>query len=154
MLRTLLVLALAPAAAMAQSPQACPWLNAGTAAKILGSEVTSTVHSDSNWSGSCRYLTSTSPAASIEVDVGKTDSHPCGSGATPLTAIGNQAVLCSVLNKSGQNVETVSAQVRDAWFVLVLTTSPRTSPASSARSEPAASPPIEFLAEQVAGNLY
>jgi hypothetical protein len=153
--RALLALVLtAPAAALAQSPQVCPWLNAGTAAKILGSEVTATIHSDSNWSGSCRYVASGDPAAGIEITVGKTDTHPCGSGATPLTGIGNHAVLCSSNNTTDHNIQTVSGQVRDAWFVLVLATSPDKSPATPLQNKTPDQSPIVLLAEQVAGNLY
>jgi hypothetical protein len=151
--RALLALVLtAPAAALAQSPQVCPWLNVGTAAKILGSEVTATIHSDSNWSGSCRYVTSGDLAASIEITVGKTDTHPCASGATPLTGIGDHAVLCSSNNTT--NIQTVSGQVRDAWFVLVLATSPGKSHAAPLQNKTPDQSPIVLLAEQVAGNLY
>jgi hypothetical protein len=149
------MLALAgPAAALAQSSQACPWLNAGTAAKILGAEVAVTAHSDSNWSGSCRFVTSTAPAASIEILIGKTDTHPCGDGATPLTAIGNHAVLCSSQDASHRDVQTVAGRVRDVWFVVMLATP--SAPAEPVRSpsEPAMPPAIELLAEQVSGNLY
>lgn len=145
--RVLLVIALAAPAA-AQSPQVCPWLNAGTAAKILGSDVTASAHSGSNWSGSCRFVASADPAASIEITVGKTDTNPCSSGATPLTGIGNQAAMC-VATASGRNVQTVSGRVRDVWFVVVLARAPEKSANQSQHSSP-----IHFLAEQVAGNLY
>lgn len=149
----LLVLAVA-IQGTAQPPQVCPWLNAGTAAKALGADVTVTAHSDSNWSGSCRFVSSTAPAASIEVMVGKVDAHPCVPGATPLAGIGNQAVLCSAKNASGSETQTISGRVRDAWFVVALVTSPDKSHISAAQNESPDSSPIEFLAEQVTGNLY
>lgn len=153
--RALLMLALAgPAAAPAQSSQVCPWLNAGTAAGILGAEVAVTAHADSNWSGSCRFVTSTDPAASIQILVGNADTHPCGDSATPLTAIGNHAVLCSSQDASRRNVQTVAGRVRDVWFVVMLVTpSPPVEPARSP-GEPTTQPAIELLAEQVSGNLY
>jgi hypothetical protein len=150
----LLLVIAAPSAAVAQSSQACPWLTAGTAAKILGAEVAITAHSDSNWSGFCRFVTSTAPAASIEILVGNTDTHRCGAGATPLTAIGNQAVLCSVQDANGRLVQTVTGRVRDAWFVVTLALPATAGEHAQAPGDATSAPAIEFLAEQVTGNLY
>lgn len=153
--RALLVLALAaPPAAKSQSSEVCPWLNVGTAAKVLGSGVTATAHSDSNWSGYCRFVVATDSAASIDITVGKTHTHPCASEATPLTGIGNQAVLCSSRDTTGRTVQTVSGRVRDAWFVVVLARPTDKSETSSSQNKSAPSSEISFLAEQIAGNLY
>jgi len=114
MVRALLLIVLGgSAAALAQSPQSCPWLNAGTAAKVLGADVRVTAHSDSSWSGSCRFVTANSPQRSIEVAVGKTIKHACTSGAAPLTGIGNQAWLCSAHEADGLLVQIVSGGARD-----------------------------------------
>jgi len=151
--RVLLVFALAaPAAALAQPTQVCPWLNAGTAARILGTDVTVSAHSDSNWSGTCRFATS-SKEQSIEIAVGKTDPHACGSNATPVAAIGNEAALCSDRDADGQSVQILTGRVRDAWFVVKLAP-PSATPASSPATGPSTSAAIRFLAEQVSGNLY
>ncbi len=149
-----LLLLVAPLAAWAQSPQVCPWLTAGTAAKILGGDVQVTAKIDSNGSGSCSFATAATPAHSIEIRVGKTDSHACGPKSAPLTAIGNQAVQCSSFDSGGRQVWTVSGRVRDAWFVVTLAgPSPQGEPEQSP-NESTASSAIGFLAEQVAGNLY
>jgi hypothetical protein len=153
--RLMLLLAIgAGPAALAQSSQGCPWLNAGTAARILGAEVAVTAHSDSNWSGACRFVTSAAMPASIEIRVGNTDTHPCGAGAAQLTAIGNQAVLCSLQAAGGRRVQTVSGRVRDAWFSVTLAMPSGAGERTPSPGEPARAPAIEFLAEQVAGNLY
>ena len=143
-----------PAAAHAQSPQSCPWLNAGTAAKALGASVSVSAHSDSNWSGSCRFVTGASSQGSIAVLVGKTGTHVCAAGASPLSGIGNQASLCSERGADGQLVQTVIGRVRDAWFAVTLRLPDSGGRASPAPGESAGPSAVEFLAEQVAGNLY
>ncbi len=151
----LLLVLLAPALASAQSPQACPWLTAGTAGRILGGEVQVTVKTDSNWSGYCIFATAAIPVRSIEIRVGKTHTHACGGlASTPLAGIGNQAVLCSSRDSSGREVRTVSGHVRDTWFAVTLAAPSTPGGPEPSTSESTASPAIEFLAEQVAGNLY
>jgi hypothetical protein len=152
--RALFVLALAaPLARCQQPPQQCPWLSAGTAATALGAEVTVSAHSDSNWSGSCRFTTS-SKEQSIEVTVGRTDPHACGPSATSVAAIGNEAALCSKRGSGGPIMQVLAGRVRDAWFVVKMTLPPSAPPASSSEGEPSDSASVRFLAEQIAGNLY
>lgn len=140
--------------AAAQSPQSCPWLNAGTAAKALGAEVAVTAHSDSNWSGSCRFTAQTNPPRAIEIAVSKTGSHPCGSDGVSFVGIGNEAAQCSVRGADGEIEQVVAGRVRDAWFVVRMTMPPATSGNSPSGAQAADSSEIRFLAEQVAGNLY
>lgn len=149
-----LVLALTAPGVAAQSTQTCAWLNAGTAARILGSDVISTVHSDSNWSSSCRFVSVADTAASIDVIVSKTETQACNAGATALTGIGNEAVLCSGRDASGRRTQTVSGRVRETWFVVVLAAPRESSTIPQTRYEPSDASSIEFAAEQVAGNLY
>jgi hypothetical protein len=151
---TLLLLALGAPASGAQGAQNCVWLNAGTAARILGTDVTSTVHADSNWSGSCRFVGAAEVAASIQIVVSKKESHACGAGAKVLTGIGNEAVLCSGRDASGRRTQTISARVRDTWFLVVLNASTGSSKTAHALYDASDASSIEFLAEQVAGNLY
>jgi hypothetical protein len=141
-------------AAVAQSPQTCPWLNSGTAAKALGAERAATAHSDSNWSGSCRFSTQTNPPRAIEISVGKADSHPCGANGTSVGRLGNEATLCSVRGADGQKSQVLTGRVRDAWFVVTMTMPHTASGNSPSGSEDADSSLIRFLAEQVTGNLY
>ncbi len=140
--------------AAAQSTQSCPWLNAGTAAKALGAEVAATAHSDSNWSGSCRFKAETIPPRSLEIAVSKAGSHPCGSNGVSVSGIGNEAVLCSVGGAEGEQVQVIAGRVRDAWFVVRMTMPPGVSVGSQPGTEGADTSEIRFLAEQVAGNLY
>lgn len=156
MMRHLLsVLALAAAQALAaQTPQSCPWLNAGTATQILGADVTATVHADSNWSGSCTFAVKSDSKRSIAIDVGKMDTHACGSQGKPLAGIGNEAMYCAQRDGKGGETQMVTGRVRGAWFVIKM-------PARAASGGDPASPAegsvpafLEFVAEQVAGNLY
>ncbi len=138
----------------AQSAQSCPWLNAGTAAKALGGEVTSLAHTDSNWSGSCRFKAETNPPRSIEIEISKTGSHPCGSNGTSVIGIGNEAVRCTVDGAHGQEVQVLAGRVRDAWFVVRMTMPAGAGGNSEPGAEATDSSVIKFLGEQVAGNLY
>lgn len=144
----LLVLAMAPVT-FAQSPQACPWLSAGTAANILGGSVTTVAHSDSSWSGSCDFTVTNDPIRKVDVMVGKTKPHLCESDATPLNGIGNQAEFCSHLDADGRQVQAVTGRVRGAWFVVTVVLPP-----AAGNQPPSDVSGIQFLAEQVAGNLY
>jgi hypothetical protein len=155
--RAILLLTLvSPAGAFAQSAQVCPWLSAGTAAKILGAEVSATAHSDSNWSGACRFAVVADPARTIEIEVGAKEIDRCGSNSTstPLAAIGNQATLCSYRDGNGRQVEIVTGRVRNAWFAVTLAAKPEYKSNPQWSNAPPSSSAIEFLGEQVAGNLY
>lgn len=150
----LMLLLSAPTAALAQSSQSCPWLNSGTAAKVLGADVIVDAHSDSNWSGSCHFISAADSASSIEITVGSKESHPCGVGAKPLTGIGNTAELCSSRNSAGRDVQTVTGRVRNAWFTVTLAMQNAAGEHAHPSRDPSTPPAVEFLAEQVAGNLY
>lgn len=144
----LLVWATAPLA-FAQTPQACPWLTAGTVANVLGGSVNIVAHSDSNWSGRCVFTATDDPTRKVDVLVGEKDPHACGSDATPISAIGNQAQFCSYRDARGREVQAITGRVRDAWFAV--TVSMPLANGSGPRDD---SSDIQFLAEQVAGNLY
>ncbi len=140
--------------AAAQSTQSCPWLNAGTAAKALGAEVAATAHSDSNWSGFCRFKAETNAPRSIEIAVSKAGSHPCGFNGVSVIGIGNEAALCTVGGEDGHETQMLEGRVRETWFVVRITMPPGVSGGSQPGNEAADASVIRFLAEQVAGNLY
>ncbi len=142
--------------ALAQSPPLCPWLNSGTAAKILGADVVTIAHSDSNWSGSCRFTAITDSTRTIEIVVGARDSQRCGGNArfTPLTGIGNEVKLCSYRDTNGLNIEAVAGRVRNAWFAVALAMPSADPRPPKSQTDPPVPSAIELLGEQVAGNLY
>lgn len=127
----LLSLILAAAAAAAQT---CPWMNAETAAGILGQPV--------QLKGTCDFRSAT---ASLRIEIGAT--HNCRAHATPLKGIGNEAIACSE-EKHGEHLEFIAGRVRDRAFVIEVSTKDR-SATPAAQLERA-----RQAAEQVAGNLY
>ena len=130
---------LLPAACRAE--ESCPWLNAATAGGVLGGEVTS--HID----GNICVFTHNSSQLRIEVQaVNLPYKASCEPNPTPLKAIGNEGLACSVDDKSGSISEQVVGRVRDRAFFIRLTSN---NIARAALREKARS-----VAEQVAGILF
>ena len=128
-------------------------MNAATAGGVLGGRVTETVtknHDDADCAferGGLRL--------SIEV---KTMSDPakefpayaarCGKHATPLRAIGNEAVACTEGGGKGATVARVVGRVRTRAFVVSL------SDGGGGLSPAELGEKARNVAEQVAGNLF
>lgn len=129
---------------------ACPWMNTATAAGILGGNVTfSFAHaSESNDDGACRFVHN---SARLSVDV-KAQAAPyrlqCGAHSTPLKAIGNEAVACSVEEKIGMTIEKVVGRVRDRVFVIGISITDHGTSRDTLREKARAA------AEVVSGNLF
>jgi hypothetical protein len=75
----------------------------------------------------------------------------CPPNSTPVRAIGNEAVTCSLQDRSDRYVEKVVSRVRDQAFVVSLS--------SSAPNDPSMTPEmrsekVHLVAEQVAGILF
>jgi hypothetical protein len=141
----------------------CPWLNAATAAGVLGGEVQAsatpltpqgdttcefkrTDHSDV-FALTIAVHTMAVPSKDFATYLGR-----CSGTAISLKAIGNQAVQCVSSNGAGGGGEQIIGRVRDRAFVIDLNrSSPRqpTSSASGGLSEEARN-----VAEQVAGALF
>lgn len=125
-----------------RAEEACPWINAATAAGVLGGTVTS------NNDGSTCLFTHSSSQLVVKV---QTASLPyklnCEPNPTSLKAIGNEAVACSNEGSNNvQKIEQVAGRVRDRVFLVKLLSNdiPRASLREKARS----------VAELVAGNLF
>lgn len=144
--------------APAQTAPSCPWLTIGSAAKILGGDVTMTVRASGNWEGSCRFTRQTGEAmGALEILVGKADTHSCPEGSPKLKAIGNEAVQCRRSIAPGQETDTIAGRVRNVYFVVALTNVAGAILDQSGEARPAdpyGASPLERLAEQVSGNLY
>lgn len=123
-------------AATCRAENACPFLNAATAAGVLGGEVTVNVRGDT-----CLFARG---ASELRIEV-KTVNLPykpnCAPSPVPLKAIGNEAVICE-----SDGAQQVAGRVRDRAFFVRLTSNDIASPAlrEKARS----------VAEQVAGILF
>ena len=75
----------------------------------------------------------------------------CPPKSTPLRAIGNEAVMCSIQGKGDQYAESVVGRVRDQAFVVSVSSSVQDDPSMTQemRREKA-----NLMAEQVAGILF
>jgi hypothetical protein len=127
-------------AAGCRAENACPFLNAATAAGVLGGEVSSRMNGD------ICVFTHESSELRIEVQNANLPYKPnCPSNATSLKAIGNEAYACSVDGKNGTS-EQVVGRVRDRAFLIRITSNsiPRAALCEKVRS----------VAEQVAGILF
>jgi len=144
--------------AFAQTATSCPWLTTGSAAKILGGDVTPMVRTSGNWEGFCRFTRQTGEAVeTLEILVGKSDTHSCPDGSLKLKAIGNEAVQCKRSIATDQEIYTIAGRVRNVYFAVTLTNVAGAILDRSAEVRPAdpySASPLERLAEQVSGNLY
>jgi hypothetical protein len=158
----LLLLGLAmlmPAVCHAQAM--CPWINAATAQGIVGGAVTATVNVSEHGFGICNFSGQQKAAVhELRISVNSMTDVPkqfpiylaqCPPKSTPLRAIGNEAVMCSIQGKGDEYVEMVVGRVRDRAFVV--------SVSSSIQNDPSMTPETRrerasLVAEQVAGILF
>lgn len=145
-------------AAVGQATTACPWLTSGTAATLLGGDVTVAAHIEGASAGSCRFVRqSGAPSASIEVLVGPTDTHPCPQGSAKLRALGNEAVQCRLTPQTAQQSDVIAGRMRNVYFVVTLTNvggALTQEPADPRLADAYGASALERVAEQVVGNLY
>lgn len=141
----------------------CPWLNVATASGALGVPTTLTLNKIGESSTTCVFRPqSGSPAENLTISVMlvadpqnaeqdlKTSENRCTSSATPLKAIGNDAVLCAN-NAANSHGEQVIGRVRDQIFVISMTT--EAAPSRDTTND-AMTDKVKMIAEQVAGNLF
>ncbi len=141
----------------AQTEPLCPWLTIGTAAKMLGGDVTLMAHSNNNWDGSCVFTRNNAAfTQTLTILVGNHNTRPCPEGSQKIAALGNEAVQCRQRAAQGQPEDTIAGRVRGVFFVVSITASgpaPQGSAASN-RTDPNTASPVERVAEQVSGSLY
>jgi hypothetical protein len=149
-----------PSAAMAANN--CPWLNEATAGGLLGADAV----------GAFTQATPGQPAVCLftseEQGVRRTlritvevvpDTHlrlvheeqSCGSDATPLKAIGNEAIGCAADDRKGGPGERALGRVRDQLFTIAILSTLKNDPELT---RDALKAKIYTAAEQVAGNLF
>lgn len=152
-------LALLFAAAPARAQERCPWLNAATASGALDSPVTMTISHPTGKPGDgvCDFsLKHGSDVRQIRITV-EVMADPavsfasylarCGADATPLKAIGNQAVTCSIAEKNVL-AEQVVGRVRDQAFIILIRSNDKSLADTTLRDR------ARRIAEQVSGNLF
>jgi hypothetical protein len=120
----------------------CTWLNAATAAAVLGGEVRLTITP-----GSCEFV---HQETSLRIEVATTNAPhaKCGSPAEQLRAIGNEAQACAYLGKPGWIAEQVVGRVRDQAFLVRISTKDQSAAPKILREK------ARKVAEQVAGILF
>lgn len=168
-LLTLVALALT-LPSLCEAKETCPWLNQETAAGFLGGSVTSSVtfsitdKTDVNYSNTekndatCEFVRRQgSLVTTLRIEVatilGSSDSFAsyiarCGPHATPLRAIGNEAVACGFDGKKNQVSEQVVSRVRGRGFIVRITVN------SDPKDRGALRQKTRNVAEQVAGFLF
>ncbi|MFZ0633422.1 MAG: hypothetical protein WA374_19715 [Acidobacteriaceae bacterium] len=128
----------------------CPWLTVGTAADVLGGDVTVTVAGNSN-EGSCRFVRREATVDFLEIRVSAGSLHGCPSGSAPLRGVGNEAERCRIADARGLSEEMASGSVRAVHFTVTISgRAARTSGKPSDSSDDA----LARIADEVAGNLY
>lgn len=158
----LLVLCYLPLCAPRSSAkETCPWLNEATAAGFLGASVTSVVtHPASNKDdATCEFThQDKSEITVLRIEVETMRAAPatafasyaarCGSDATPLAAIGNEAIVCSLSGRKKQISDEVIGRVRDRAFTVRVSSTAESLDHSALRLR------ARKVAEQVAGFLF
>jgi hypothetical protein len=138
-------------ASQAKPPVVCPWLTQGTAAKMLGGDVSVIANVSDSGEGECKFTREQGSPDTLEIVVSKTTLSGCPADSIPLRAIGNEAVLCRRSDPRGEGVQTVSSRVRDQHFTVTITTRGHE---KAVKAQDPQDEPVARIAEQVAGSLF
>lgn len=136
-------------------------MNEATARGILGGPITATIDVKDGAQGYCQFSHQDgavrhqlSIVVAVMTDIAKqfpAYRTQCPPEGTPLRAIGNEAVRCSIQTHDEMYAEKVVGRVRDQAFVITVS--------SSAADDPTMTPQmrrekVELAAELVAGILF
>jgi hypothetical protein len=128
----------------------CPWLTQGSAARLLGGDVSIKVSVSDTGEGSCRFVQEGSHNT-LEILVSNAALTSCPTGSTGLQGIGNQAAKCNAPGSHSGSGYMVSGHVRDLHFTVTQTARGQKRPVKLSAVQQDA---LEQVAEQIAGNLY
>lgn len=132
-------------------PPACPWLTQGTAAKMLGGDVSVVLDVSDSGEGSCKFSREQGPSDTLEIVVKKADLPGCPTGSVALRAIGNEATMCRHAGPNGDVVQMVSSRVRDQHFLVTITSRGHE---KVPKTQDPQDEPVARVSEQVAGSLF
>ena len=138
-------------APQAKLPPACPWLTLGTAAKMLGGDVTAVLNVSDSGEGSCKFSRIQGSPEVLEIVVKKADFPGCPTDSVALRGIGNEAAICRHAGPNGEVVQMVSSRVRDQHFVVTITSRAHE---KAVKAQDPQEEPVARIAEQVAGSLF
>jgi len=140
----------------------CPWLNEATASGLLGANAVGAYSEAAGGQPAVCTFTAAQERGErtlkIEVETAA-NAHErledvlksCGSGASLVKAIGNEAQRCEGSGGKGSTSEFLAGRVRDQVFSITLGTTLRKDPVLSEEMMRAE---IVTAAEQVSGNLF
>jgi hypothetical protein len=141
----------------------CAWLNAATAGGLIGGEVTYKVTHTSPEDTTCVFTRNSGASVStLQISVNTMTEHEkefpgflvlCGATATPIRAVGNEAVECTQSIDPGRVTEQIVARVRERAFVLRWTM-PTPNADASIPAPGEVQERLRNVAEQVAGSLF
>ena len=139
----------------------CPWINEATASGILGGAVTVTVKVTDQTTGTCVFSRKKGAVVHqlrISVNLMSDFSRQfpsylaqCPPKSSPLRAIGNEAVMCSIQGKAGHYGEIVVGRVRNQAFVVSVSSSVRDDPTMTQEMR---REKVSLVSEQVSGILF
>ncbi len=139
----------------------CTWINPATAGGVLGGAVTVKVKLTNLGDGVCEFSRRQGTlihrlriSVHVMTDIAKqfpTYLARCRLNNTPLRAVGNEAVMCSVQSNKRGFGELVVGRVRDHAFEVSLSSSVRHDPSMT---QEALREKTNLVAEQVAGVLF
>lgn len=141
----------------------CPWLNEATAGGLLGGDAVG-VKTDAAAAGQptvCTFTqqdTGVTRTLRITVEIAPEPhqrmsavAQVCGADASPIKAIGNEALVCTADDRKGAMGERVVGRVRDQVFTITIASTLKADPILNRDALKAR---IYTAAEQVAGNLF
>jgi hypothetical protein len=129
----------------------CPWLTQGSAAAMLGGDVSAVIKLTPPDQGSCAFSRREGTTTYVLEVVVENASHTiCPPTSTKLPGIGNEAVACRLQRSPNEAVEVISSRVRTLYFTVSLTSRGPSKPTSPLDNQKDI---VERAAEQVAGNL-
>ncbi|NYF90728.1 hypothetical protein HDF08_002830 [Edaphobacter lichenicola] len=140
----------------------CPWLNAATAAGVLGGEVQANATALTPQGDTTCDFKRAQQASVFELKIAvHTMALPskdfaaylaqCSGTPVPLKAIGNEAFQCVPSKKSDNGAEQIIGRVRDRAFIIDIRSSSTRQPTST---QSGLSEEARNVAEQVAGALF
>jgi hypothetical protein len=160
-IRTFVICMVMLAPAVCHGQTKCPWMNEATARGILGGAVTAAATISASGGGVCTFsrrqgsgVHELSISVDIMSDVPK--EFPaylaqCAANSTPLRAIGNEAVICSMRSKEDLPIERVVGRVREKAFVVSVSSKEHEDPSVTQEMR---RHQANVAAEQVAGILF
>jgi hypothetical protein len=138
-------------ASQAKPPVVCPWLTQGTAARMLGGDVSVAANVSDSGEGDCKFTREQGSPDTLEIVVSKTALSGCPVDSVPLRAIGNEATMCRHAGPHGEVMQMVSSRVRDQHFTVTISSRGQE---KTAKVQDAQDEPVARIAEQVAGSLF